>query len=171
MGYSFNSTGKEAMQEGGVLPNGWYGMRIDEVDYEANKAGTGHFIKLTWEVIDGPHAGRKYWARLNVDNPNPAAVEIAEKELTSICQATGIESFDDESQLQGAQALVKLGIKKDAEGREENRAYGYKPYMPPAAAAPAARPVAQRQSVAPRPRARANAPAERSYSTEDDLPF
>lgn len=169
MGYSFNSEGHEEMQAGGVLPASWYGMQIDETAYEQTKSGDGHFIKLAWVVVDGPHAGRKYFARLNVDNPNRDAVEIAERELTSICRATGLTSFSDVAELQGLKALVRLGVKKRSDGRgDENQAYEYKPYTPLANSAP---PRAAAPRAASRPRATATAKLEREYSTEDDLPF
>ena len=44
---------------------------------EANSKRTGHFLKLTFEIVDGPHKSVKQFARLNLDNPNATATQIA----------------------------------------------------------------------------------------------
>ena len=36
---------------------------------KATKAGTGQYLQLGFQILDGPHKGRKLWARLNLDNP------------------------------------------------------------------------------------------------------
>lgn len=71
------------------LPTGEYNAQIVDSDVKPTKNNNGHYAELTFEVMDGPHKGRKAWARLNLDNPNPKAVEIAQRELSAICHATG----------------------------------------------------------------------------------
>ncbi len=163
--YEFDSDGREEMAEGGMLPEGWHPMRIDETAYEETKSGNGHFIKLTWEVQDGVAKGRKHWTRLNVDNPNKDAVEIAERELTSICRATGVLRFRDPRELQGKRALVKIvhRTRKDT-GDKEAVAAGYRAADATLPDQPAPR-ASTRSMGAPR--------AERPLSAvaEDELPF
>ena len=67
------------------LPAGKYLAVIVESEFKPTKSGNGSYLELTFEVIDGEHKGRKLWARLNLDNPNPTAVEIARAELSAIC--------------------------------------------------------------------------------------
>ena len=59
------------------LPAGKYLAVIAESEMKPNKAGTGHFLQLTFQVMEGPFKNRLLWARLNLDNPNATAVAIA----------------------------------------------------------------------------------------------
>ena len=69
------------------VPAGKYLAAIVESEMKPTKSGNGHFLELTFEVGEGPYKGRKLWARLNLDNPNPQAVQIARGELSAICRA------------------------------------------------------------------------------------
>ena len=46
-------------------------------DFFSSQAGTGSYLNLTFEILDGNYKGRKVWSRLNLDNPNQQAVQIA----------------------------------------------------------------------------------------------
>ena len=56
---------------------------ITESEMKANKAGTGSYLQLTFEIIEGPYKGRIFWARLNLDSPSATAVQIARGEPTA----------------------------------------------------------------------------------------
>lgn len=70
--------------------NGTFPAMIVESDMTPTKAGDGEYLKLTIEVLDGPHKGRKVFDNLNLDNPSAKAVEIAYQTLEAICQAVGL---------------------------------------------------------------------------------
>ena len=53
------------------IPAGKYVAVITESEMRPTKAGTGHYLQLTFQVIEGEHKNRLQWARLNLDNPNP----------------------------------------------------------------------------------------------------
>jgi hypothetical protein len=72
---------------------------------------TGSYLQLTIEVIEGQHAGRKVFDRLNRKNPNSVAVEIAQRSLSSICRAIGVNSPKDSMELQDKPLMVKLAVK------------------------------------------------------------
>ena len=72
------------------IPAGKYNAMITASEMKATKSGNGRYLELTFDIIDGPHRGRKVWARLNLDNPNPTAVEIAKGELSAICRAVNV---------------------------------------------------------------------------------
>src|SRR5262245_42411620 len=72
------------------IPAGKYLAVITGSEMKPTKADTGHFLKLTFQIIDGPYKGRNLWARLNLDNPNAIAVQIAQAELSAICRAVGV---------------------------------------------------------------------------------
>jgi hypothetical protein len=72
------------------IPAGWYKMVITESLEKPTRAQTGSFLQMTVEIIEGDHAGRKAFERLNLNNPNQQAVEIAQRTLSSICRAVGV---------------------------------------------------------------------------------
>jgi hypothetical protein len=72
------------------LPADWYKVVITDTEEKPTKAQTGSYLQLTIEVIEGNHAGRKVFDRLNLKNPNSVAVQIAQSSLSSICRAVGV---------------------------------------------------------------------------------
>lgn len=87
-------------QEFSCMPAGNYKACV--INYEADKptkTGNGSYLELKWQVVeDGEHKGRLVWQRLNLDNPNSTAVQIAQSELKSICSAVGNmrpQSYED----------------------------------------------------------------------------
>ena len=136
-----------------VLPAGWYNARITGSEMKPTKDGGGSYLSLTMTVMDGPCVNRKIFDRLNLNNKNPKAVEIAYQTLSAICHATGIIQLQDSTQLHGIAMQVKVKI-KPAEGQysEGNETAGYKkieggagaPAAPAWAAAPP--PITQQQS-------------------------
>jgi Protein of unknown function (DUF669) len=71
------------------LPAGRYQVEIIESDVRATKAGNGHYLHLTFRVVEGPHEGRQLFDRINFDNPSQQTVEIAQKTLRKLCRLCG----------------------------------------------------------------------------------
>lgn len=109
---SFNANDHEEMGSFDVLPKGKYIVKITDSDYVPNRKKTGHILKLTREIVSGEYKGRKIFRNLNLDNPNPAAVEIANKELTSTLKACGLVSIEDSVELHGIEHEIELYVKK-----------------------------------------------------------
>jgi hypothetical protein len=76
-----------------------------------NKDGTGSYLQLTFEILDGPHKGRLLWARLNLDNPNATAVAIAKAELSAICRAVGVLAPKDSVELHDLPLVIHVKCK------------------------------------------------------------
>ena len=119
------------------VPASWYPMVIRESTNEPTSSGTGAYLQLTMEVIEGQYKGRKAFDRLNLSNPNPLAVEIAYKALSAICHATGVIQCADSSQLHNRPMMVKLAVRpaetaqqsKDGKAHDaSNEVKGYKAY-------------------------------------------
>jgi hypothetical protein len=120
------------------LPAGRYQAAIVDSEMKPTKAGTGNFLQLTFQVLDGPHKGRLLWARLNLDNPNATAVQIARAELSAICRAVGVMAPRDSTELHNLPLLVSVRCKRRADtGEITNELCGYakKDSPPPPAAA------------------------------------
>ena len=93
------------------LPADWYKVVITDTEEKPTKAMTGSYLQLTIEVIDGQHAGRKVFDRLNLKNPNSVAVEIAQRSLSSICRSIGVNNPKDSIELRDKPLMVKLAVK------------------------------------------------------------
>lgn len=99
------------------LPKGTYAVIVLDSVIKATKAGTGHYIELTMQVIEGQYAGRRHWERLNVSNPNKQAEDIAMARLQSICQAVGVPNMKDTGELHDKPLSVTLDIDRKDETR------------------------------------------------------
>ena len=104
-----------------------YIMQIVKSELKNTKNHTpeapGQRLVLTFKVLEGEHAGKVVWNGLNIVNPNPTAVEIANKEFCSICEACGKRKEDvtDSEQLHMIPMKVTLGMKPaDANWPEQN---------------------------------------------------
>lgn len=147
--FNFNAQGHTpaAAPTRSPLPKGSYAAIVMDSDIKMTKAGTGQYIELTLQIVDGPHAGRRVWDRLNVSNPNKTAEDIALAQLQSLCQAVGVENMTDTFQLHDRPFTVSLDIDRKEPDRNRVVAYlasGWSSGAPaaPRPAAPAAAPAA-----------------------------
>jgi hypothetical protein len=122
------------------LPAGKYPAVITDSEMKPNKAGTGSYLQLTFEVLDGTYQGRKLWARMNLDNPNAQAVQIAKAELSAVCRAVGVLAPNDSAELHDLPLVIHVKCVKRADSGElANEVKGYsRKDVAPAAPAPAA---------------------------------
>ena len=95
----FDANRVEPSSDFDPLPAGKYLALITDSEMKPTKAGTGSYLQLTFEIIDGPHKGRKVWARLNLINSNDTTVKIAQAELSAICRAVGVLGHGGAAQL------------------------------------------------------------------------
>lgn len=144
--FNFNASSVDPMEARSYepLPNGDYDMIITKSDVKPTKAGTGHYLELEMQVLGGEHSGRRHWERLNVDNPNKQAEDIAKAALAALCFAVGVEDMTETEQLHDIPFIAKVEI--DRKDPTRNRIVGYAsagvPTAASAAKAPAARPAA-----------------------------
>lgn len=147
--FNFNASTVEPMQPRsyGPLPAGDYEMIIVKSDVKPTKAGTGHYLELEMQVVSGESSGRRHWERLNVDNPNKTAQDIAEAALASLCFAVGVTDMTDTVQLHDLPFVAHVEI--DRKEPDRNRIMGYATANVTALkpAAPAARPAAPAASA------------------------
>lgn len=124
---SFDSDAVEATKSDfEPLPAGQYLVAMIDSDMKKTKAGTGEYLELTWEVLDGEFTGRRLWDRLNLVNSNETAVKIANGTLKQICEATGIKRPKDSGEFYGKPLMAKVKIvqRKDT-GEMKNEIGGY----------------------------------------------
>lgn len=109
-----------------AIPAGWYNALIDESDMVPTKAGDGAYLKLRFNVVDGPYANRKVYTNLNLHNPNDQTVQIARRQLSAICHATGVLVVQQTEQLHGIPIQIKVKKTKSEEYGEGNGITGFK---------------------------------------------
>jgi hypothetical protein len=111
-----------------VLPAGRYLAAITESAMKPTSKGTGEYLELKFQIIDGPYKGRVLFSRLNLKNPNPQAVQIARGDLAAIRKATGVVNPKDSVELHNLPVtiIVKVGKNKDS-GEANNEIKGFLP--------------------------------------------
>jgi hypothetical protein len=107
------------------LPAGNYKCVITDHEQKPTKAQTGSYLQLKIEVIEGHYTGRVVFDRLNLENPNATAVEIATRTLKSIGAALQVPLHNSE-ELLDKPLMVKLAVRPASNGYEaSNDVKGY----------------------------------------------
>lgn len=108
------------------LPEGEYVAIITESEETRNKAGTGSYLKITLQVIEGPHANRTLFDRLNLSHPKPEVVDIAKRTLSAICHAVGKLTPKRSEDLHNIPLKIKVKCRKRSDNGElANEIRGY----------------------------------------------
>jgi len=108
-GFDANTVEPSAPYE--PIAAGWYKAVFTSSEEKPTKAMTGSYLQLGVEVIEGQHQGRKLIERLNLKNPNPTAVEIAQRTLSSICHAVGVMTPKSGADFHDKPFMVKVAVK------------------------------------------------------------
>lgn len=115
------------------IPAGKYLAVITDSEMKPTKAGTGKYLQLTFEILEGEYKGRKLWARLNLFNSNDTTVKIAQAELSAICRAVGVLAPNDSVELHNLPLVIAVKCKKRPDtGEITNEVRGFeKKDLPP----------------------------------------
>ena len=110
------------------LPAGDYIAAIVDSENKPTKNGTGSYLELKMQVLEGEHKGRFVFDRLNLDNPNAQAVQIARGTLSAICHAVNVMRPNDSVELHNLPMMVKVACRKRQDtGDISNEVKGYQP--------------------------------------------
>lgn len=160
--FNANAEGQETMGDFSAIPAGDYLMAIKKSEMkkckETAKDPNGQYLQMQFEVLNGKYKGRMFFSNLNLINKNPQAVEIANKELATICKACGRPAIEDSTELHGIPMMVTLSkTAGDANNPPKNDIKFYKnadgaPVSTPKADAPAGD-TAEEQEAKPRKKA------------------
>ena len=114
----FNAAEVEPQGSFEPIPAGWYTAMITDSEFKPTKNGNGEYLQLRLDVIEGEHEGRVLFDRLNLNNPNQTAVEIAQRQLSAICRAVGVMTPQDSNDLHDKPLKVKVSIRPAGNGYE-----------------------------------------------------
>lgn len=166
---NFDATTVAPATEFIALPSGEYLMAVTESENKTTKDGNGSYLALTFTVLNAAipeHLGRKVFVRLNLNNANQVAVEMAQRELSAICHSVGALKIQDSQQIHNLPMTCKVThVPAKGEYSESNKISAYKPASEygkgkPGLATPARPGVPQPpRPVAPQPAPQPAAPA------------
>ena len=133
LGGTFDATQVEPNGDFDPVPAGEYrAMIVDsEITAISEQNDFGKCLNLSWKIDGGPHDGRLVWQRLNLWAENfkskkpeksdaqvtQESRDIAQREFSSICHATGKLSVQDSEELHHLPCLIKVTIKTDKTGQ------------------------------------------------------
>lgn len=122
---AFDAAGIDPTTAYDLLPAGRYRVQIVESELRVTRAGTGQYLWLMLDIIDGPLTGRKLFEQLNLINPNPTTVEIAQRTLSAICHATGQLQVTDSEQLHFKPMTIVVTVDASKDGAPERNKIRY----------------------------------------------
>ena len=106
------------------LPRGDYECIVIDTKIKDTKAGTGEYLEVTLQVVNGDASGRRLWDRLNISNPSKKAEEIAKEQLDRLCAAVGLSNkMQQTEQLHDIPIMVSVDIDRKDETRNRIESY------------------------------------------------
>jgi len=129
---SFNARTVEPASTMDPVPTDWYKCVITNSEVKPTSKNDGHYINFEIQIIEGQFAKRKGFDKVNIDNPNPVAVEIGYRTLSAICHATNVLDLQDTTQLHNIPLMVKFSLRPAGLGADNkhyeatNEIKGYK---------------------------------------------
>lgn len=122
----FNAANVDPATDYEAIPAGKYLAIISNSEMKPTKSGSGTYLELTFQVIEGQYKNRLLWSRLNLSNPNTQAVQIAQGELSAICRAVGVMQPKDSAELHNLPLQITVKVKKREDtGDVVNEVRGY----------------------------------------------
>jgi len=123
----FNANDVDPTQDYEAIPPGRYEAIIIESQQKDTASGNGSsYLKLTFQIISGPHKGRMVWHNLNLNNPSEKAVQIARGQLSTICRAVGVMQPKDSLDLHNLPMVVRVDV-REFDGNKYNDVKGFYP--------------------------------------------
>jgi hypothetical protein len=108
------------------VPDGKYRVKISESELKPNKAGTGSYLKLVFDILKpDEYSGRKLFENLNIKHEDTVTRKIAENNLNGILQAIMLQKMNDTNQLLNKFLIVKVITKKDKQDILRNKIKEY----------------------------------------------
>ncbi|CAB4172657.1 Protein of unknown function DUF669 [uncultured Caudovirales phage] len=107
------------------LPEGEYLVEIKTAEIKATKSGTGKYINVRMDVIEGKYAKRVLFSIINIKNDSDVAEKIGRSQLGEIMRSNNIGTLQDTDQLIGATMMVRVVI-GEYKGEAKNEIKGYR---------------------------------------------
>lgn len=156
LGGNFDASQVDPTPHFQVVPRDKYPVEIVRSEMKRTNNDSGSYLEMELEILSGPYQGRKLFDRLNLDNQNDQAVQIAQKVLSQICHATGQLNVSDSEQLHHKAMLADVRVrpartdpKTGKTYDESNEIKGYASIHEAKTGAPAGKPAPTAGNAAP----------------------
>ena len=110
--FNFDASQVVPQASTGPLPAGVYLAHIVESDVQPLKSGNGEGLKLTFEVIDGQHKGRKVYENLNIRHTSEDTQRIAQSQLSALCHAVNVIKLMDTAALHFKPVRINVTVRE-----------------------------------------------------------
>ena len=110
--FNFDASQVAPQASTGPLPAGVYLAHIVESDVQPLKSGNGEGLKLTFEVIDGQHKGRKVYENLNIRHTSEDTQRIAQSQLSALCHAVNVIKLMDTAALHFKPVRINVTVRE-----------------------------------------------------------
>jgi hypothetical protein len=110
--FNFDASQIAPQASTGPLPAGVYLAHIVESDVQPLKSGNGEGLKLTFEIIDGQHKGRKVWENLNIRHSSEDTQRIAQSQLSALCHAVNVIKLMDTAALHFKPVRINVTVRE-----------------------------------------------------------
>ncbi len=108
----FNANDVEPANDFDPIPAGTYLAVITASEVKPTKDGTGEYLELSFQIIEGDYQNRLLWARLSLSHPKDIVSRIARSQLADICKAVGVLKPNDSAELHNLPLLIDVRLKK-----------------------------------------------------------
>jgi hypothetical protein len=142
-GLGFNANDVEPNEGFDLLPDGEYDAIIVASEIKKTTAGTGSYLSLELQVLNGKYQNRKIWDNLNILNPSEKAQQIARGTLSAICRAVNVLTPKDTAELHNKPLRISVKIEKSTGYNDKNVVKAYKPRQ----SGPVSAPVMQQKAA------------------------
>jgi hypothetical protein len=149
LGSTFDASSVDPTMPFEALPPGRYLVQIVASEMRPTKDGAGQYLWLELDVLEGEYQGRKLFDRLNLVNPNPTAVEIAQRTLSAICHAIGKMQVQDSDELHLIPMMVDVKVRPPKNGYDASNKVRYLPLEETSPQPPPPTPMAAGRPASP----------------------
>ncbi len=109
---NFDASNVEPANDFNPIPAGKYLAVITGSEIKPTKDGSGEYLELTFQILEGDYQNRLLWARLSLSHPKDIVSRIARSQLADICKAVGILKPNDSAELHNLPLLIDVRLQK-----------------------------------------------------------
>ncbi|MCA0402044.1 MAG: DUF669 domain-containing protein [Proteobacteria bacterium] len=116
----------ESSNDFSPIPAGVYDVEVIESALVPTKAGNGTMLKLQLKVVGAQYENRRIFDQINIENANPQAQEIGQRQLSDLARACGLTVIPDDSDaFHGIPIRARVKIKQDPQYGDKNEVAHY----------------------------------------------